>query len=156
MYHMVTWFDNKGIKTDRWWMWGRIQNLNGQGHLAPTFQCCSPLHPTLFPTSLAMAILVIPYEWWHLIMVINFKTITCKKVLEHKTISSCLKPLRKQLKDLTNQYASLIAYLGKNLLAMQETRVWSVGLEDPLEEKMATQSHILAWRILWTEGPGGL
>ena len=34
--------------------------------------------------------------------------------------------------------------------------VWSLGLEDPLEEEMATQSSILAWKIPWTEEPGGL
>ena len=34
--------------------------------------------------------------------------------------------------------------------------VQSLGWEDPLEEKVATHSHILAWRILWTEEPGGL
>ena len=41
-------------------------------------------------------------------------------------------------------------------LPMRETRVPSVGREDPLEEEMATHSSILAWRILWTEEPGGL
>ena len=44
----------------------------------------------------------------------------------------------------------------KNLPAMQKTRVRSRGGEDPLEEGMATHSSILAWRILWTEEPGGL
>ena len=39
---------------------------------------------------------------------------------------------------------------------MQETWVWSLGREDPLEEGMATHFHILAWRIPWTEEPGGL
>ena len=39
---------------------------------------------------------------------------------------------------------------------MQETQVRSLGQEDPLEEKMATHSSILAWEILWTEGLGGL
>ena len=38
----------------------------------------------------------------------------------------------------------------------QETRIWSVGWEDPLEEEMATHSSILAWEILWTEEPGRL
>ena len=38
---------------------------------------------------------------------------------------------------------------------MQETWVWSLGWEDPLEKGMATHSTILAWRILWTEVPGG-
>ena len=44
----------------------------------------------------------------------------------------------------------------KNLLAMQETRVRSLGQEDPLEEGMATHSNILVWRIPWTEEPRGL
>ena len=44
----------------------------------------------------------------------------------------------------------------KNLPAMQETQVPSLGQEDPLEKEMATHSSILAWRILWTEEPGGL
>ena len=39
---------------------------------------------------------------------------------------------------------------------MQETLVCSLGREDPLEEEMATHSSILAWRIPWTEEPGGL
>ena len=44
----------------------------------------------------------------------------------------------------------------KNLPAMQETRVQSLGREDSLEKSMATPSSILAWRIPWTEEPGGL
>ena len=44
----------------------------------------------------------------------------------------------------------------KNLPAMQETQVLSLGWEDPLQEGMATHSSILAWKIPWTEEPGGL
>ena len=44
----------------------------------------------------------------------------------------------------------------KNLPAMQETQVQYLGWEDPLEEGMATHSSIPAWRIPWTEEPGGL
>ena len=44
----------------------------------------------------------------------------------------------------------------KNLPAMWETWVRSLGWEDPLEKEMATHSSILAWRIPWTEEPGGL
>ena len=44
----------------------------------------------------------------------------------------------------------------KNLPAMQETWVRSQGWEDPLEEGMAIHSSILAWRVPWTEEPGGL
>ena len=52
--------------------------------------------------------------------------------------------------------ASLVAQLVKNLPAMQETQVRFPGWEDPLEKEMATLSSILAWRIPWTEEPGGL
>ena len=44
----------------------------------------------------------------------------------------------------------------KSLPAMQQTQVWSLGREDALEKGMATHSSILAWRIPWTEEPGGL
>ena len=44
----------------------------------------------------------------------------------------------------------------KNLPEMQETWVRSLDQEDPLEEEMATHSSILAWKISWTEKPGGL
>ena len=53
-------------------------------------------------------------------------------------------------------WASLVAQMVKNLPAMQETLVWSLGREDPLEKGMATHSSILPWKILWTEEPGGL
>ena len=46
--------------------------------------------------------------------------------------------------------------MGKNPPAMQETQVQSLGGEDPLEKGMATHCSILAWRIPWTEEPGGL
>jgi len=52
--------------------------------------------------------------------------------------------------------ASLVAQTVKCLTAMRETRVQSLGREYPLEEEMATHSSTLAWRILWTEEPGGL
>ena len=52
-------------------------------------------------------------------------------------------------------WASLVAQV-KNPPAMREMRVRSLGGEDPLEEGMATHSSILAWRIPWTEEPGGL
>ena len=44
----------------------------------------------------------------------------------------------------------------KNLPAVQETRVRSLGQEDPLEKEMATYSSILAWKMLWIEEPGRL
>ena len=49
-----------------------------------------------------------------------------------------------------------VAETVKNLPVMQETQVQSLGQENPPEEGMATHSSILAWRIPWTEEPGGL
>ena len=49
-----------------------------------------------------------------------------------------------------------MAQLVKNPPAMQETWIQSLGWEDPLEKGMAIHSSILAWKILWTEEPGGL
>ena len=51
---------------------------------------------------------------------------------------------------------SLVAQMVKSLPAALETWVRSLGQEDPLEKGMATHSSILAWRIPWTEEPGGL
>ena len=53
-------------------------------------------------------------------------------------------------------WASLVAQLVKNVPAVQETWVRSLVWEDPLEKKMVTHSSILAWKISWTEEPGGL
>ena len=52
--------------------------------------------------------------------------------------------------------ATLVAQSIKNLPAVQETQLQSLGWEDPLEKEMATHSSILAWKIPWTEEPGGL
>ena len=52
--------------------------------------------------------------------------------------------------------ASLVAQTLKNLPAMQNIQVPSLGWEDPLEEEMATHSSIFAWRIRWIEEPGKL
>ena len=49
-----------------------------------------------------------------------------------------------------------MAQTGKNLPAVQELQDQSLGREDPLEKGVATHSSILAWRIPWTEEPGGL
>ena len=53
-------------------------------------------------------------------------------------------------------WASLVAQTVKNVPEMTETRPQSLGWEDPLEKGMATHSSILAWRIPWTEEPGGI
>ena len=54
------------------------------------------------------------------------------------------------------QWTSMVAQMVKNLPAMQETQVRSLGQEDPLEKGTATHSSVLAWRTPGTEEPGGL
>ena len=60
------------------------------------------------------------------------------------------------LGNTISKRASLVAQLVKNLPVVQETRVHFLGQEGPLEKEMAIHSSILAWRIPWTEEPGGL
>ena len=78
---------------------------------------------------------------------------------------SCVEVLKKVLRaklDLFSiRYAfisevSLVAQRVKNLPAVQETWVQSLGWEDPLEKGIATLSSVLVWRIPWTEEPGGV
>ena len=57
---------------------------------------------------------------------------------------------------IDNMGASLVAQTVKNLPVMWETQIRSLHWEDPLEKEMANHSSILAWRISWTEEPGGL
>ena len=54
------------------------------------------------------------------------------------------------------RWVSLVVQMVKNSSVVQETRVLLLGLEDPLDEGMETYSSILAWRIPWTQKPGGL
>ena len=63
--------------------------------------------------------------------------------------------MEKKVVIITN-WTSLVAQTVKRLPTMRETWVQSLGREDPLEKEMATHSSILAWRIPWTEEPGGL
>ena len=57
---------------------------------------------------------------------------------------------------IINKGAFLVAHLVKNLPAVQETWIQSLGLENPLKKEMANHSSILAWKFPWTEEPGGL
>ena len=65
-------------------------------------------------------------------------------------------PKKELLKPQGSTGASLVDQMVKDVPAMQETQVQSLGQEDLLEEEMATQSSILAWRISWTKEPHGL
>ena len=61
-----------------------------------------------------------------------------------------------KIEKLGPSWASLVAQMVKNPPAMQKTQVWYLGWEDPLENRMATHSSILAWRSPWTKEPGRL
>ena len=71
-------------------------------------------------------------------------------------LEKCKKYRHKFVEAPNYQGASLVAQTVKNPPAMRETWVQSLGWEDPLKEGMATHSSILAWKIPWTEEPGGL
>jgi len=72
----------------------------------------------------------------------------------------CIFSFLKQIEDLwqpcVEQRGFPLGSMVKNLAAMQETQVQSLGQEDPLEEDMATHFSVIAWRIPWTEEPGRL
>ena len=60
------------------------------------------------------------------------------------------------LDQLLRNWASLVAHSVKSLPLLQETQIHCLSRENPLEKGMATHSSVLAWRIPWTEEPGGL
>ena len=81
----------------------------------------------------------------------------CLIFLPFHTVHGVLKArMLKQFAIPFSSGPSLVAQRLKHLPPMQETRVWSLGWEGPLEKEMATHSSILAWRISWTEEPGRL
>ena len=71
-----------------------------------------------------------------------------ESITSHREVLDHLLPL--------GDWASQVAWMIKNLPVMQETRVRSLGWEDPLGKGMATPSSTLAWKIPWMEQPGGL
>ena len=78
------------------------------------------------------------------------------KFLVHILLKPSWKGFEHYLASMQNEHNCVIAQTVKNLPIMWETWVWSLGQEDPLENGMATHSSVLAWRIPWTEEPGGL
>ena len=74
----------------------------------------------------------------------------------HYVLSDLLRYIHVVCTFFIHSYPLLVAQKVKNLPAMWETWVRSLGREDPLEERMAAHSSILAWRIPWTEETGGL
>ena len=78
----------------------------------------------------------------------------CKFRLKLKKIGKTARPFRYDLNQIP--YTSLVSQMVKHLFAMPETRVHSLGWEDPLEKEMAAHSSTLAWKIPWMEEPGRL
>ena len=90
-----------------------------------------------------------------------FKLKELEKQQVHEGFLEC--PLKQLIKPsyectllIPRRRTSLVALMVKRLPTMWETQVLSLGQEDPLEKEMATHFSILAWKISWTEGPGGL
>ena len=83
---------------------------------------------------------------------------SCKPVFVNLLFRPSQGPLRGGRKSYFSLCACVLraSLVVRNLPAMWETQVRSLGQEEPLEEEMATHSSILAWRIPWTEEPDGL
>ena len=101
-------------------------------------------------------------EWNHFFFLSPFFTNTVYLLMAR--LDEVFVALQKQVhvdsprfsRDSVKTQLSLAAQTVKNLPAMPETWVWSPGQKDPLKKGMAIHSSILAWRIPWTEEPGGL
>ena len=102
------------------------KSMRHEGSKNPVFKCIQPL------TSTVTIFLGLSFLFWR---------------IGRRIVSVTLK------NDLMND---MMAQMIKNLPAVQETRLQSLGQEDPLEKEMATNSSILAWKIPWTEEPGRL
>ena len=88
---------------------------------------------------------------------LNYHVIFCVPVIYDRGIQRFLCFLIREVISIVLTFcASLVAQMVKCLPTMRETWVLSLGWEDPLEEDMATHSSTLAWKIPWTEEPGGL
>ena len=74
---------------------------------------------------------------------------------ELKNIKQNQAEVKNTITEIKNTFEEM-AQTAKNLPALQETQVRSLGWEDPLEKGMATHFSILAWEIPWSEEPGGL
>ena len=126
------------------------QGLSKRGPQELTIFAVFSLYPgSPFSSSLAACPLFSPSYTQSLALLFNFSVPgPGHRVVTHIT--------RHSSTELSPKKPSLVAQMVKNLPAMQETQVRSLSWEDPLKKEMATHSSILAWRIPWTEEPGGL
>ena len=111
-----------------------------------------------------MLVLSGDYEVFHDSLLTGNFGVLCLTDTSHQSLPLCshgILPVSLYLsfsfyKDISYSGASLVDRMVKNPLAMQETQSRSLGQDEPLEKGTATHSSILAWRIPWTEKPGGL
>ena len=111
-----------------------------------------------------MLVLSGDYEVFHDSLLTGNFGVLCLTDTSHQSLPLCshgILPVSLYLsfsfyKDISYSGASLVDWMVKNPLAMQETQIRSLGWEDPLEKEMAIHFSILAWEIPWTEKPGGL
>ena len=102
------------------------KSMRHEGSKNPVFRCIQP------PTSAVPIFLGLSFLFWR---------------IGRRIVSVTLK------NDVMND---MMAQMVKNLPAVQETRLQSLGQEDPLEKEMATYSSSLAWKIPWMEASGGV
>ena len=136
---LKTWLRRKGKKWDREVVWGPI--------FLQTFDIMNTLHQfkkLISPAGLVSGFVTPSWE----IISLNY-SVKGEGLMLSQAVFKSLKALRFGLCFFLS-WASLVAQLVKNLPAMQETWVWSLGWEDPVEKGKAANSSILAWRIPWT------
>ena len=114
--------------------------------------CCSVTFIELNPLLLVPFSFISSSIWASLVLL----TPGHQSFFKINSLSLCLPSNLKFLPTFSSQWASLVAQTVRNPPAMWTTCVQSLGWEDTLEKGMATRSSILAWRISWTEKPGGL
>ena len=115
-----------------------------------------PIHFSSTLPTITTDLLLLPWFCLPSVLKILSATGLLQINLEGLPFCSCLSVLSICLHCLLYYWASLVAQMAKHLSVMQETRVWYPHQEDPLKKEMATHSSILAWKIPWTEEPGGL
>ena len=123
------------------------RQLNRCGHVMFSYS-------TLKTSLVAQTVKGLPTMWETRVQSLGGKDLLKKGMAAHSSILAS--PSSHPEKGSRKYWASLVAQRLKRLPVTQETRVQSLGGKDPLEKGMATHSSTLAWRIPWTEEPGGL
>ena len=116
-------------------------------------KACPVTWPHLLPRLISTEVIGAETIW---MCALDFGTISFLSGWNWEHVNTASLGLKKKNLSYKQRRASLVAQMVKNLPAVWETWIWSLGWEDPLEKEMATHSNIFAWRIPWTEEPGRL